>query len=428
MVTVIPSLSDQHLRSLTVLALLSRFLIATLTTSSTSLLKLFDSSPRLVLGDAVPPWTSSLLRWDAFHFARVAQEGHFYEHEWAFFPALPFVMHMSGSLLSYIGFGPSSPDWSMMLLGGAILAALFDSTRVLYRLSLHHLHSPSAAFLATALSLLPSSAATLRFASYSEPFFTYFSYRGMLACARSQWLSASVWFTLASAFRSNGILLSGFIVWNMLVAPYLSARRDILTPSRILYCTVLVAIPLMPFIHHNYKGYTSFCTTSTENLPNWCEGGLFPSIYSHVQLKYWNVGFLRYWTLSNIPNFILASPVLLNVYVFCAFYLSRLPRIFASLAPPVPPKEDDTSDSNPSLFLAPSLLPHVLHGLALTLVLTFSAHVQISLRVLPSLPMTYWAAARLLIERPKLGKAWVGWSIVWGALSCILWAVFLPPA
>jgi phosphatidylinositol glycan class V len=231
MVMVLPSLSDsdQHLRSLTILSLLSRFLIATLIISSTSLLTLFDSSPRLALSDAVPPWSSSLLRWDAFHFAHVAQDGHSYEHEWAFFPALPFVMHVSGSLLSSIGFGSSSPDRSTMLLGGTILAALFDSTRVLYHLSLHHLRSPSAAFLATALSLLSSSPATLRFASYNEPFFTYFSYRGMLACARSQWLTASVWFALASAFRSNGILLCGFIVWGMLVTPYLSARRDLVS-------------------------------------------------------------------------------------------------------------------------------------------------------------------------------------------------------
>ncbi|KAF9242134.1 glycosyltransferase family 76 protein [Melanogaster broomeanus] len=326
------------------------------------------------MNDAVPLWTSSLLRWDAFHFAHIAREGHFYEHEWAFFPALPLVMHASGSVLSYVTSGQRSPDWSAILLGGAILAALFDSTRVLYRLSLHHLRSPSSAFLATALSLLPSSPATLRFASYSEPFFTYFSYRGMLACARAQWLSAAVCFAIASAFRSNGILLCGFIVWGMLVTPWLSARRDL-----------------------------------------WCSKGLFPSVYSHVQLKYWNVGFLRYWAFSNIPNFILAAPVLLNIYAFCAFYLSRLPRIVPQLL-------------DASLFLTPSLLPHVLHGLALALVLTFSAHVQIALRVLPSLPVTYWAAARILVERPALGKAWVAWSVVWGALSCVLWAVFLPPA
>ncbi|KIJ68918.1 glycosyltransferase family 76 protein [Hydnomerulius pinastri MD-312] len=428
---VLPTLSEKHLRSLTVLSFLSRLLTGTLITLSTSLLKLFDSSPQLLLNDEVPPWTSSLLRWDAFHFVHIAKEGPFYEHEWAFFPALPFVMRWSGSLLSYIGIGLNSPDWSALLLGGAVAAALFDSTRVLYHLSLHHLRSPSAAFLATVLSLLPSSPAALRFASYTEPFFTYFSYRGMLACARSQWLFASVCFAIASSFRSNGIFLCGFIVWGMLVTPFLSARRDLLTPSRILYCTVLVAMSLMPFIHHNYKAYVLFCATSPGDIPDWCTQGLFPSIYSHVQLKYWNIGFFHYWTLSNVPNFILALPVLLNIYAFCAFYFSRLLHILPLLCSHIPPKEGaDASHSNStsSLFLAPSLLPHVLHGLVLTLLLTFNAHVQIALRVLPSLPMTYWAAAHLLIERPKVGKAWVAWSVVWGALSCVLWAVFLPPA
>ncbi|KAF8550296.1 mannosyltransferase [Imleria badia] len=433
--------ASAHLRTLTLLSLLSRIVIAALVITSTYSLTLFDSSPRLVLSSTTPPWISSLLRWDAFHFAHVALQGHGYEHAWAFFPALPFIMRVSGQLLSRVGI--SSPDVAAPLLGGAVLAALFDSTRVLYRLSRHHLGSPSAAFLATALSLLSSSPATLRFAPYSEPFFTYCSYRGMWACARSRWFAASVWFALTSAFRSNGIFLSGFIMWGMLVEPYLSARKDLLTPGRILYCIVLVAIPLVPFVHHNYRGYVLFCTSAaldTVGRPGWCDQGLFPSIYAHVQRAYWNVGFLRYWTVSNIPNFILALPILMNVFAFCAFYLSRLHRIYPLLfvrrstrrggtsRSTSTPKRTTAESHPPSLFLAPSLLPHVLHALALTLLLTFNAHVQIALRVLPSLPLVYWAAARLLIERPWWGKAWVAWSVVWGAVSCVLWAVFLPPA
>lgn len=167
---------------------------------------------------------------------------------------------------------------------------------------------------------------------------------------------------------------------------------------------------------------------------------MFPSIYAHVQRQYWNIGFLRYWTPSNIPNFVLALPVLLNVYAFGAFYLSRLPRIYPRVflwgrRSSGEPKETDPTgaDGHPhphlgSLFLAPSLLPHVLHALAMTLLLTFNAHVQIALRVLPSHPVLYWAAAWLLVEHPAWGRAWVTWSVVWGAMSCVLWAVFLPPA
>ena len=206
-----------------------------------------------------------------------------------------------------------------------------------------------------------------------------------------------------------------------------------------LYCIVLTAIPFVPFVHHNYKAYVLFCASvapDTVGHPGWCDRGLFPSIYTHIQRAYWNVGFLRYWTVSNIPNFVLALPILLNVYAFCVFYLSRLPRVyphvFVRRSAEADKKRRETripaEPHPPSLFLAPSLLPHVLHALALTLLLTFNAHVQIALRVLPSLPLVYWAAARLLVERPRWGKAWVAWSVVWGAVSCVLWAVFLPPA
>ncbi|KAH7888421.1 glycosyltransferase family 76 protein [Phlebopus sp. FC_14] len=422
----LPPVCRQHLRSLAFLAIVSRVVFGGLIALATSSLALFDTSPKLVLYDGLSPWISSLLRWDAFHFVHVAQEGHVYEHEWAFFPGLALIMRSSAAFLSALGL--HLPALPRMLLGGAILAVIFDSTRVLYVLSLHHLHSPSAAFVAAALSLLPSSPAALRYASYSEPFFTYFSYRGMLSCARDQWLVASICFALASTFRSNGIFLCGFIIWGTLVKPFLSSERDVLTASRMVYCTLLVAIPLVPFIHHNYKAYVLFCTTSPTDAPDWCRKSLCPMVYSHVQLKYWNIGFLRYWTLSNLPNFILALPVLLNVYTFCAFYLSRLPRIFPSFFALTRLKDGKNSPPTDSLFLDPTILPHVLYGLAMALLLTFNAHVQISLRVLPSMPITYWAAAHLLIDRPALGKAWVTWSVIWGALSCVLWATFLPPA
>ena len=46
----------------------------------------------------------------------------------------------------------------------------------------------------------------------------------MLCCARSQWLAASVLFCLAGIFRSNGVLLSGFILWGRMVQPVLDAK------------------------------------------------------------------------------------------------------------------------------------------------------------------------------------------------------------
>jgi hypothetical protein len=35
------------------------------------------------------------------------------------------------------------------------------------------------------------------------------------------------------------------------------------------------------------------------------------NLYSHIQRKHWNVGLFRYWTIQQIPNFLLAGPILI---------------------------------------------------------------------------------------------------------------------
>ncbi|KAH7913176.1 glycosyltransferase family 76 protein [Hygrophoropsis aurantiaca] len=417
---------DRNVCTLLVLAVIGRALTWVVISVAASSLPLFDSSPKLVLDESTPPWISALLRWDAFHFAHVAEKGYVYEHEWAFFVGTPFTMRVSSKLLSLLGGRYTSSTWATFLQGGALTAIACDSTRILYHLSLHHLRSPNLAFVSAALSLLPSSPATLKFASYSEPFFTYLSYKGLLACSHSQWFFASICFTLAGAFRSNGFMLCGFILWGMLVDPFLRGKKSSLTLPRIAYTTILVALPIVPFIQHNYTAYRAFC--SSTQIPTWCNRSIFPLIYSHVQSKYWNVGLLRYWTLQNIPNFIIALPVLLNLFTFSAFYIPRVPSILWGLLHEKHKDIDRTQAVPKSPFLSPSLLPHTIHAFLLTLILTLAAHTQTALRALPCLPITYWAAARLLVEHPKWGKAWVVWSIIWGAISCVLWAVFLPPA
>lgn len=47
----------------------------------------------------------------------------------------------------------------------------------------------------------------------------------MLCCAKKQYFRATCFFVLASTFRSNGILLSGFILWDLVVEPLLESRK-----------------------------------------------------------------------------------------------------------------------------------------------------------------------------------------------------------
>ncbi|THV01248.1 glycosyltransferase family 76 protein [Dendrothele bispora CBS 962.96] len=428
---------DDHQKSLYFLTFLSRVLVFLIVYSTAYLVPSFDSSHK-TLGFITSKWSEPLLRWDTFHFLHIAQEGYIYEHEWAFFPGAPLVMRYTGYLAGMLW--RKSPD---LLATGALAALACDTTQTLYLLALHHLQSKKLAYLAAILSLMSSSPATLRLTPYTEPFFTYFSYRGMLYCTKERWFYASICFALASLFRSNGIMLSGYILWGLIIVPLLGTKmipwKNI--PRSVLYTSMI----LSPFIYHQCTAYLTFCILplssptlfpNPHSIPQWCNH-TFPSIYTHAQKTYWDVGLLRYWTPQQIPNFLLAVPPLGCLLAFCYYILSRSPQLISQMMqqPSAEPR-NKSNDQNPSSspFLNPTLLPHAIHAFIFSLLILFNSHVQIILRVGPSLPFLYFGAAWLVMGDSnekrgwKWGKMWVGWSLVWGVLSCVFWAAGLPPA
>ncbi|KAG5646289.1 hypothetical protein DXG03_003886 [Asterophora parasitica] len=257
----------------------------------------------------------------------------------------------------------------------------------------------------------------------------------MLFAARQSWLLATLCFTLAAAFRSNGIVLAGYLVWGLVAHPFLTHRNISLPKS--LYALLLSTCVFLPFLYHNYTAYLLFCfPPHSTPTPQWCTHTP-PSIYTHVQSTYWNVGFLRYWSPSQIPNFILGAPPLA---LLIAFSVSRLviiaPGVLASLRGS--PQASVVPDAH---ALAPtSILPHILHTLFMCTTLLFFSHTQIVLRLAAALPTLYWGAAWLLVRDLDAGnhrktshgwpwgKIWVWWSALWGTASLALWAAFLPPA
>ena len=172
-------LRRSHLQTLRILSTTS-FILTVFLTYAASQLPLFDSSPGVLLSQtdgALAKAAFPLLRWDAFHFLHIAQEGYVYEHEWAFFPGTPFVMRTLGEVLRRLCNSEQSTA-AHLLVGGGLASVLCGTTTTLYDLTMHHFSSPSIAYLTCLLSLLPSSPAILRFSAFTEPFFTYFSYRG----------------------------------------------------------------------------------------------------------------------------------------------------------------------------------------------------------------------------------------------------------
>lgn len=234
---------------------------------------------------------------------------------------------------------------------------------------------------------------------------------GMLACARKHHLRASLLFALAAAFRSNGVLLALYVPWSLVIDPLIRSST-LPRPSVVLRACFHALFPLLPSLLHQLNAYRVFCvaidTTSAER-PPWCDR-LIPSIYTHVQRTYWNVSFLSYWTPAQLPNIALALPLLVPLLSYSASHLYSFSR-------------GTSGCLRPSTTTA-----HAVHAMVLGTTLLTNAHTQIALRLLPSLPTMYWSAATLLVERPRWGKAYVVWAVLWGFASVILWASFLPPA
>jgi hypothetical protein len=175
--------AKQHLRTLAWLTLGSRACVWFLMAAAAHL-PLFDSSP-LVLMPSSNRVLASGMRWDMFYFAAIARNGYQYEQQWAFLPGPALVMRLGAKGLQFVKSDPNSiVSWDDLLLGGIAFVLSMSTTRTMYKLSLHHLRWHQLAFLASCLSLLPSSPVTLYVAPYSEPFFTYLSYHGNLWLVR----------------------------------------------------------------------------------------------------------------------------------------------------------------------------------------------------------------------------------------------------
>ncbi|PVF97465.1 mannosyltransferase [Serendipita vermifera] len=380
-------------------------------------------SPTSTSTSLLDRFISTTVRWDTFHYLEIARSGYHYEHLFAFLPGTPTVMRMASAFSVY-------DAQSIMLWGSWVVILLCSTTKTLYDLTLEHTHSRDLAVLATVSSIFTTSPATLLHAPYSEPFFAFLSFRGMLYSSRRMWLKATLMFSVASLFRSNGVILSGYIIWGILLEPL--RRTRIISITRIgkamLYCIMIVS----PLLLHQASGYVTFC--QVPDSPSWCKDR-FPLIYSSVQAKYWGVGLFKYWEVAQLPNFLLAAPSLAVIIWAAIIHMRRkgiriLMEILNGLNMRNLWVRKNISEADEPIygFLSEGITPYAIHALVLSFILIINSHIQIVLRLSSSLPFTHWAAAQLWIEKPSLARWWTGWTIVWGLISLTTWGLFLPPA
>lgn len=136
-----------------------------------------------------------------------------------------------------------------------------------------------------------------------------------------------------------------------------------------------------------------------------------------------NVGPFRYWTLSNLPLFLLAAPMLVILVVSGWWALTAYP--------PKPTKAQKHSsamqivDANNFVVLRNLAVSQLL----LTLLTFTTAHVQIITRLSSACPVWVWFLAMPSEQGgPSLAKNAVRFMVMYAIIQGALFSLFLPPA
>ncbi|KAL0640855.1 ER membrane glycoprotein subunit of the GPI transamidase complex-like protein [Maublancomyces gigas] len=386
-----------------------------------------------------------LTRWDAIYFVKAAERGYINEQEWAF--GWGFVQVVSGlaRALSFVGadFGLEAPE--LHALSGILIANISHllSTLVLYETTLLVFKTPvekaaNMAFLTACLHII-SPAGLFLSAPYSESLFSLLSFTGSFLYiwsgqklaggsvfqSNTATLASAVIFSASCMVRSNGLLNGIIFLYDFVLettAAVVGSNRE---PKnifpRLLRIGVLgtggliIGLGMVP---PQVIAWNDFCTGGN-NRP-WCSRTI-PSIYFWVQDYYWNVGLFRYWTLPNIPLFLLAAPILV-VMIVSGLWGAGV---------------GSTVGIQAASFERDIIRKLAFPQIVLALLAITSYHVQIITRLSSGYMVWYWWVACQMpaggrVEERKEGADWpkrvVRYMVVYGVVQGVLFAGFLPPA
>ncbi|KAK3333755.1 glycosyltransferase family 76 protein [Cercophora scortea] len=380
-----------------------------------------------------------LSSWDAIYFVSVARRGYRFEQEWAFGSGLPVVIRSIIKCLDHLGLTTIGDETAgregSSALPEAIVGVLVShaahllSALVLYQLSVLVWRRRLHALVASILHIL-SPAGLFLSAPFAESSFALLSFTGYLLLAKSchaeqhaarrdvYVVLAGVSFGLATAFRSNGILNGIPFAWGVVQSLPTLSRRPSDTLRRLVafgisgICVAAGLVAPQAVAYHRY----CYAVSPGSDAAVWCHGYL-PSIYAYVQEHYWNVGFLRYWTLPNLPLFLLAGPMLV--------ILTKSGMEHLTPGGPRPHVVDKPAESARLLALVRSA---AVAQVLLAVLAVSNYHVQIITRISSGCPLWYcWLADSLISER-KFASRVVMFMVIYASVQGALFSSFLPPA
>ena len=358
-----------------------------------------------------------LTHWDAQYFLHISEYGYTYENTIAFFPLFPVIIrqlsNLTLSMLNYISFYFHLNNFVSMHSMLIIVSVLFNNllfiytSKILFNLSLVVLKSQKLAFISSILFCI-NPASIFFSAVYSESLYCFLIFYGLLQINKNNNVLSCLIMGMTGATRSNGLINLGFVIYQYIKMRF--KAKTLLMFSLVFSMGVFLTI--IPFVIYQMYCYVKFCHPHRENLPlfirqygvsndyvfpgnrsTWCNDS-YPIAYSYVQNRYWNVGFLNYYELKQLPNFLLAFPMIYIVgrgtYDFVKNYKFSL--IFLGIV-----------DKELEGELPLRIFPYVAHVAFLTIFGILMVHVQVITRLLASSsPLPYWYSAIALSKTIKV--------------------------
>ncbi|GAB2276370.1 hypothetical protein Dimus_011099 [Dionaea muscipula] len=349
--------TQNHTRRVLLCAIASRITLLSLMVMWRSLLSPYDTSASLnpiclsmnsshpvsvadrasaeqVLLPGIASFIEESIVWDSVYFIRIAECGYEYEQSYAFLPLLPMSISLIANkvlrpLVPFIGYRAVLALSGYMISNVAfVLAAVY-----FYRLSVIALKDPEASMRASALFCF-NPASVFYSSIYSESLYALFSIGGLCFLMSGANLISVLWLALSGSARSNGVLNAGYFCFQSMHQIYsaIFVRKRPSMVFRILFAGALRSICIfIPFVAFQAFGYYRICHAhDPDRIRPWCKARV-PLLYSFIQSHYWGVGFLRYFQVKQLPNFLLASPILSLAAASIYSYAKFDPSIFLTL-------------------------------------------------------------------------------------------------
>jgi len=413
-------------------AVMSRLTMWAMCFVSSSIVPDFDSSSRLLTRSTpadvfVDKVFGMFGHWDGVFFLEIAEHGYHWDKFYAFFPGYPLLLRIVAdsvlaplsSILAYR---------STLVVAGFLVshASFVVAAVMLYKLGCIVIKDATHAYYA-ALLFCVNPASIFCSAFYTESLFCALTFGGLVCLASERergilfTVLGGVLFVGAASTRSNGITYCLYLAHSGLFRVHGMLRTGStaqwgLVAVQVVLCFAMIA----PYLFHLRSAYLSFCVPLDESSPVWCSGSV-PNIYSHCQKAYWGLGLWKYYQLKQLPNFVLAGPVLgLSVKASWLYGAADPVRFFSGGL-----KTSDPTRTGGG-FTGPAVGVYIYHWIAVLVLAAPVIHIQVLTRLLVATPPLYWYAAQLVMHKGWGRYMVLGFFLGYFVLGALLFPNFLP--